>query len=416
MYRSRSPRRASLAAALSMTTVLLAPLATGCGLAEGTRAADSSNAADSVSDSGSAALVRDAVHKLLEQKSATLVAEFGGSAERVEEFLRESRLGLPGGGEATGKDAELLARAQLTLSVGGQGQPLNELPDFSDTHLAGALNLGDRDLVAYKSIDGNTYLRLLVDELAEEKTLPSEWRRLLRDLSATASQLPDSLSAVKRLLTGDWVSADPGSYEQFAWVVRKLTGSTTAGDQSRTAASALDSDAQRRLLDGLLKLLTEDGDFERIGGAGGSSGGDADGDSGDRSRDRSAERGHTAGRAGEETQRVRMTVSARDAARRLAPALEPLGMRVEPAEVPDRTVPAEVTVRRGVLVGLTVDARDLTGSGAGGSGAAERLPLRFGFGSGDALSVEVPEEALRLEPQDVLAALLYRKVPGLTGG
>lgn len=367
---ARSPRPSGRPAIALAGAALLAAVATGCGPTEA-KSADST--------------VRDALDQLGSKEGATVVAELDASTDQVLAFLRENDTSVPGRSAVpTRKDAQLVARAQLTVSLGAD-KPLNERRSASGTRLAAALNFGDRDVFAYKAVGDKVYVRVLLRELSGETSLPRKDRDSVDDLRDLAADLPSSLGAAKAALRGKWVRIDPDAYGDFAWAVKKLTGHSGSGAKAREATSALDADAQRDLVDELGEVLREDATYAEPRGGGDSGEGDDGGSKG--------------------IERVTATLPARETADRLAPALKPLGVELRPSRVAAGDIKATVTVRRGELAGLTVDLRRLTGSDG-----STPLPLRLTFSSGDALSTEEPSrpKPKKLEPQDVLAMVLYR--------
>lgn len=171
--------------------------------------------------------------------------------------------------------------------------------------------------------------------------------------------------------------------------------------QAAAVGSALDGQSQREFIAGVQKLLGSHAKFTLE---------------------------ETGGGRGNRTERVRMTLSGRQAAGDLSAASKALGIHLDPQQVPDRDISAELLLRRGQLASLTVDLGQFTeghGAGAGkgedhhadhgeghgadhGDGAAARhLPLRLEFSSGQAVPVEAPGGTRKLNPQDLLAAGLY---------
>ncbi|MCT2592103.1 hypothetical protein LHJ74_19715 [Streptomyces sp. N2-109] len=364
MQMSRSSRSFRRPVSVLAGAVLLATVATGCGP---TKAGSAESA------------VRDALDQLGAKEDATMIAELDGTTDQVHSFLKENGHSLPGRSAVpTRKDARLAARAQLTVSVGAD-KPLNEQRDASGTRLAAALNFGDRDVFAYKAIGKKIYIRVLLRELSSEKLLTKGDRRAVDDLRDLADELPSSLKAAKSALRGKWVRISPDDFGDFAWAVRQLTGQAGSGARARDATSALDAGAQRDLLDKLGEVLRKDAVFKKAGA--GKSGSDGDDD----------------------TEQLTATLPARETAARLAPALKPLGVDLRPSEVPDRDITTQLTVRRGELADLSMDLGQLTGAKK-----SVHLPLRLTFSSGDALSTEAPENPKKLDPQDVLAMVLYR--------
>lgn len=328
----------------------------------------------------SGAKVEDAVDTLTSQESATVVARLDGTPQQVRGFLEAAGQG------ASRRQAARLAEAELTVSLGAD-RPLRELEAYGpQTHLALALNLGDKDVLAYKSVAGKVYLRLQLRELARRGHLARPELRRIGNLLRLADRLPRSLNSARALLKGRWVKLDPHSFQDFDWAVEKLAGMPVTGDRARGAGSVLDGTELRELLGGLEKVLVEKGTYPRA----------ADEPQDDPTTS---------------TERLEVALPAREVARELAPAVAPLGVRLRPSGVPEREVTAELTIRRGVLATLTLDLGKLTDR----DGSA-RLPLRLEFAGGDALSVAPPGKAKRLRPQDMLAAFLYGRLrPGVSG-
>lgn len=315
-----------------------------------------------------AAAPADTVHRAVErvtaQESATVIAELDAPVSEV-------RALLAGLGRDTGAQrAERLARTEVALALAAD-RPLNELERYSpQTRLAAAVSFGDRDVVSYKSVKDRVYLRLQPEELLRNGSLTGEQRRRVTEVLRLTSGLPDSLQAAKRLLGGDWVSLDPEAFSDYGWALEEFTGLSLDAGDVRNTSGVLDGEELRTALEGLRDVLTRHAGY-RVAG-------DGDGD----------------------VERFRVGLPARRTARALAPLLRELGSGLDARDVPARRVPGEVTVRRGVLDGLTVDLGELTGGSA-------RVPLRLRFSPGDVYATRPPPGAVALRPQDLLAAALY---------
>lgn len=402
--------------------------------------------------------VRSAVEKLGEQPDASLIASVGGTREDAYGFLRRTQ-----GGDATRSDAARLARAELTLTVGSGDEQtaLKDMPKSDGLAVAAALNFGGTDAVAVKSVHDRLYVRLRLSSLVRQAGGSQDQRRLAGRIEDLADDLPTTLASARDALKGRWVKADPAAFDDFALAAEKLSaqerqqekrephgksrgqahggaekraegstrhsGGSAAGDSARRAeqaesgdqqgpagrarqeakelrdrirshevreaallGSALDGQSQREFVEGAEKLLREHASFKPAGVHAG-------------------------------TERVRVTLPGRTAARDLATTLTPLGVRLDPHRVPDRPLTGTLSLRRGQLVGLALDLGQFTGGGGhegtheaktgkgrkDGKGAAPRLPLRITFGSGHAVPVIAPGGAKELHPQDLIATVMY---------
>lgn len=355
MRSSRSLRRH---AAVAGSTCLLLAAAVACGPAEGATTP--------------ASTVRDAVDQLTAEESATVIGSVDAPVSEVRELLRE--FGQDGGR----RQAQRVARAEISVAMEADG-PLNELEKYGpQTRLALALCLGDRDVVAYKSVGERIYLRLQLKELARQGSLTPEQRKRVKDLVGIADELPKSLHAAKRLLTGGWVRIDPETFADYGWAVEEFTGLPLDAGDVRGAGTVLDGSELRATLSGLEDVLTEHGTYRKTGGG---AGGDVAEEEG--------------------TQRMRVELPARRTAKALAPLLRPLGAELTPRDVPGRRVSAELVIRRGSLAEITFDLGALT------EGGSAQVPLRLRFSPGDVFSPNPPKKSVHLKPQDLLAAVLY---------
>lgn len=352
MHASRSRRRHS---AVAGTVCLLLAGAVACGPAEAAGPQDER--------------VRAAVDRMTAEESATVVADLDAPVSEVRTLL--SAFGQSSFAQDRGKQrARRLAMAEVAIAVEAD-RPLNELSKYGpQTRLAMALCLGDRDVVSYKSVDGRVYLRLQPRELLENGGLTRAQRDRVKELVGLADELPDSLKATKRLLSGGWVSMKPEAFEDYGWALEEFTGLSMDHEDARGAAGLLDGGRLRTTLTGLENLLTRHTTYRVTG--------EHDG-----------------------IERLRAELPARRTAKVLAPLLQPLGTGFDPAEVTERPVPAKVVIRRGSLAEVRFDLGALIGDGSA------RVPLRLRFSPGDVYSPKAPRNAVKLEPQDLLAAGLY---------
>lgn len=341
--------------------------------------------------------VRSSVVKLGDQSAATVTASVDGSPEQAYRFLAQVRGGA--GEEKLRKDAARLARAEVRLAAGSgdEDTPLKEMPASDAADVAAAMNFGGRDAVAVKSVRDRLYLRVRLKSLVRQTDGPRDARRAASEIVALADDLPSTLGAAKDALKGEWVRADPEAFDDFARTAETLAaraheksraeeaesdgrdGDTSAeSDEARrsreirdavTIGSALDGQSQREFVGGVQELLREHATFT---------------DKGER----------------DGAEHVQLTLPGRKAAEDLVAALRPLGAEIAPSRVPERDITADLAIRRGQLTTLTLDLGQFTGKGT-------RLPLRLDFGSGGALAVTPPGGTKELEPQDLVAAVMY---------
>lgn len=338
--------------------------------------------------------VRSSVVKLGDQPAATVTASVDGSPEQAYRFLAQVRGGT--GEEKLRKDAVRLARAEVTLAAGSgdDDTPLKEMPASDAADVAAAMNFGGTDALAVKSVRDRLYLRVRLKSLVRQTDGPRDARRAASEIVALADDLPTTLGAAKDALKGEWVRADPDTFDDFARTAEMLAaraqeksraeepekdehedGESDEARRSReirdavTVGSALDGQSQREFVSGVQELLREHATF--------------------------ADKGERDG-----AEHVRLTLPGRKAADDLVAALRPLGAEIAPSRVPGRDITADLAIRRGQLTTLTLDLGQFTGKGV-------HLPLRLDFGSGGAVSVRPPGGTKELEPQDLVAALMY---------
>lgn len=334
--------------------------------------------------------VRNAVEKIGEQPSASVTASVDGSTRQAYAFLERTR-----GHAATHKDAIRLARAELTVAAGSGSEetPLKEIRGSDATDVAAALNFGGRDVAAVKSVRDKLYLRVGLRSLMRQTDGSQTARQTAAEVVALADDLPPSLGGARDALKGKWVRADPEQFDEFARAAQTLAerGAKSTGDghdaertdrqreeaeRSRefrdavTVGSALDGQSQREFVTGVQRLLREHATF--------------------------ADEGERDG-----ADRVRLTLPGRESAEDLVAALKPLGAEIDPSRVPDGDITAGLAIRNGQLTSLTLDLGQFTG------GDETHLPLRLDFGGGEAVPVAAPGGAKKLEPQDLLAAIMY---------
>lgn len=337
--------------------------------------------------------VKHAFEKLGEQPSASVLLSVGGTARDADAFLRAAGASK---GAHTRQTAELLSRGELTFAVGSDREevPLKELSRSERLRFATAVNFGGKDVVAAKSVEEKLYLRLNLRSLVAQTDGSHRDRQRARKIVALAKDLPHTLGSAKDALKGKWVRVDPESFDDFARAAQEITEGEKKGEfgkdgaavseesdeasqrvgRATAAGRALNGESERAFLEGLEKTLGEHASFKKAG--------EYDG-----------------------ADHFTVTVPARKAAPDLSRALEALGARLDPAQVPDQDVRADLQVRRGQLTGLTLNLEQFLSAEDRERGV--HLPLRMTFGAGDAVSVEAPDGARELKPQDLLAAVMY---------
>ncbi|MFI8854912.1 hypothetical protein [Streptomyces sp. 891-h] len=340
--------------------------------------------------------VKHAFEKLGEQPSASVLVSVDGDRAEAEKFLRAAGAG---DNASTRQAARLLTRGELTFAVGSDREetPLKELSRSERLRFAAAVNFGGRDVLAAKSVEEKLYVRMNLRSLVAQTGGSEAERHRARRIVSVAKDLPASLGSARDALNGKWVEIDPEAFDDFARAAREITaeekkderkngygrhrktGSEEGDEASKrlsratAAGRALNGESEREFLEGLEKTLGEHARFRKAGEYGGA-------------------------------EHVTVSMPARRAAPDLSEALEALGARLDPAKVPDKTVSADLQIRRGQLTGLTVDlGQFLSGEQAG----KVHLPLRMDFGGGGAVSVQAPDGVRELKPQDLLAAVMY---------
>ncbi|MGI5349548.1 hypothetical protein ACQEU8_15300 [Streptomyces sp. CA-250714] len=344
--------------------------------------------------------VKHAFEKLGDQPSASVLVSVDGSRADAEKFLRAA------GGDDEGSvrhAARLLTRGELTFAVGSDREetPLKELSRSERLRFAAAVNFGGKDVLATKSVEEKLYVRMNLRSLVAQTGGSKADRHRARTIVSLAKDLPTTLGSAKDALKGRWVEIDPESFDDFARAAQEITAEEDKGERhgqqrggsqrhaaegsdqsdetskrlSRATAAgrALNGESEREFLEGLEKTLGKHARFRKAGEYGGA-------------------------------EHVTVSMPARRAAPDLSRALEALGARLDPSTVPDRTVSADLQIRRGQLTGLTVDLEQFL---SGKQARKVHLPLRLDFGSGDAVSVQAPDGVSELKPQDLLAAVMY---------
>ncbi|MBN3932749.1 hypothetical protein IQ279_24585 [Streptomyces verrucosisporus] len=328
--------------------------------------------------------VRQAVERLGEWETVSATVRVEASADEIHAFLRREH--ERGDGPAVSRTDALLLSRMETAFVFGSDRPLKDLGDKDRLDTAAAVNFGNRDVAAYKSVGADFYVRADWKRLAHETNRSRETVVRAAGLARSADSLPPSLAAARDMLEGRWVQMDPEEFDHFA---RAVGGKY--GERAQRLANSVDvlqsARAQHHVIGAVRRALEDHAALREAGRADG-------------------------------TERVRVTLPAREVADGLASALAPLEERFDGIgfswleRAPDRRVTAELALRGGVLSGMTVDLTQFTGRTDAGevAGEMEEIPLTVSFAPGSAVPVKAPRGARWLDPQDVMAAVLYEEL------
>ncbi|MCI0384096.1 hypothetical protein [Streptomyces sp. CNQ085] len=330
--------------------------------------------------SGAEARARQSVERLGEWETVSVAVRVEAPADEIHAFLRRNHeRGM--GPAASRTDALLLSRME-TAFVFGADRPLKDLGRKDRIDTAAAVNFGNRDVAAYKSVGADFYVRADWARLAHETDRSRETVVQAAELARSADGLPPSLAAARDMLEGRWVQIDPEEFDHFA---RAVGGKY--GERAQRLANSVDllqsARAQHHVIGAVRRALDDHAVLRDAGRADG-------------------------------TERVRVTLPAREVADGLAEALAPLEDRFDGIgfswleRAPDRRVTAELALRGGVLSGMTVDLAQFSGE-TGVEGSAE-IPFTMSFAPGSAVPVRAPRGARWLDPQDVMAAVFYEEL------
>ncbi|MGW8379329.1 hypothetical protein [Streptomyces sp. ODS28] len=336
--------------------------------------------------------VKSAVEKLGDSPSASVIATVDATPQEAYRFLEKTR-----GGSPSQRQARLLSRAELTMatSTGDPEKPIKEMDRSEAADVAASLNFGGPDVAEVRSVDEQVYMRVGPQSLAQQAGGAAD-RRRANEAVELAGKLPGYLASARDALQGKWVRINPYAFDSFARVAQSMSwggqpvpgskpGATSAKVRRTTAAASstlrdatgitagLNGQAQREFLTGVEKTLAEHASFKAAGQ-----------------------------RAGADV--VRISMPAHAAARDLADALKPLGVHLNPADVPEHTVHADLSIRRGQLTNLSLDLGQFA---PGGTASGAHLPLRLELGGGAAIPVWTSGGAKELKPQDLVAAAAY---------
>ncbi|WP_377271798.1 hypothetical protein [Peterkaempfera sp. SMS 1(5)a] len=314
--------------------------------------------------------MQSAFKKLTEGRA--LAAEFSLDAtpDQLRSFAKLS------GEPLAQQDAETLSGLSLAFSMTAD-KPLKDVFS-SKSGAGGAIGLnGDRgvdvdyavrskggdSMVEVRQVDGRLYARADIQALAR---LSGEDAG---DLGAMEDELPPELKVFKQALEGHWLSLDAKVLKQFSGQMQQGAGAAPGGGPS------LDAGAQRKLIDTLESVLSEDVSFEDKGQQDGAD-------------------------------RIVVSAPARTLVRDLQKAVQPLAESIPglPSgfsqsgadQIPDRSVSAELRIKDGVIASVSLDLAQLDPKANWG----DHLPLKLSFAR-DAAPVQAPSGATALTQQDL---------------
>lgn len=342
--------------------------------------------------------VKRSVEKLGDKPAATVLVRADASQQEAHDFLRAASGGSAGG--SLQERARLLSTGELTFAVGSEEEKtaLADLSKSERLNVAAALNFGGKDTVAAKSVAEQLYVRVNLRSVAHHfESAQLDAGRADR-LVALADRLPATLGSAKDALRGKWVRVDPDAFDAFVAAAQQMREAAQApapsegeragqGREKSPASgppqefaratalgSALAGQSEREFLDGLQETLAEHATFAKAG--------ERDG-----------------------AEHVTASMPGRETARDLSRALTALGIRLDPSTVPDEQITADLEIRRGQLTGMTLDAGQFLPPQR--DAEPPPLPMEFDFGGGDAIPTLAPDGARTLQPQDLLAAVVY---------
>jgi hypothetical protein len=399
---------------MSVTRPLLLPrLVAALGVtalfAAGTAACQSEDG-QAPGDGGQLAL---AVDELLAWDAVTAEATLEATPEEVYDYLVRSR---EAGGEARSDggtsqaprawgrpsmgDAQRLAELDLTTSLGrrdGEDVPLREMESPEEFDSAMVVSFGGNDAAGLKNIDGVVYTRVDVATIVQDvRHGDAAAVAAAERFTENAARLPGTLAVPAEALQGDWVRADPFRYEEFASVLSERGAGTGIPSGTAEDVAAALTDAGELLTTEAQWAFVEE--LQAVVGSGEA----------------------TLRRTGEErgADRFEVRLPAGEAWRAMSPLLtlfteqsERFGLPPVVAEPTDEaagtTVSGELTIRNGVLTGVTFDLAQFGPDGAGGGGDLPPLPLSVALTGGSALSLSAPAIGGDLTPEDLRLALMY---------
>ncbi|TDC19989.1 hypothetical protein E1265_22940 [Streptomyces sp. 8K308] len=334
--------------------------------------------------------VSDAADELLSWEALTVGATLEATPEEVYAYLQRAAARDGGTVQPSADQARLLADLELTIAVGDPERETQMRELDPDDELDGAMtvNFGGRDVAGVKNIGDNTYVRVGAQAVVDDvygggEAAVARAQRLEQD----AAQLPDSLTAARNALAGNWVEIDPDRYADYAAALSEGGGDGVSADAAGRMAGALidggellTPEAQWEFVEALETTLRSEATLRPSGEARGA-------------------------------ELVTVTMASDDARRALAPLLALLTAQTERFGLPplvdrstDTTEPVEagLEIRNGVLTAATFDLGQFAGPDAGS------LPLRLALTGGSALSLNPPDPADgQLAPEDLTVALLY---------
>lgn len=347
--------------------------------------------------------VSDAFTKLGDSNTVTVGLGFDGTADQIYAALKNDS------GDFTRDNAKLLATLRLSLTASSQ-KSFSLLGRSHDSSKGGAFAVAlsadgqakdaaagfdGTSLAEIRYVDQKAYLRFDLKGLAKLSPKESTSTKLNEFLAQT-DQLPSSLASVKAALKGQWVSLDPKAFQQFAKSLGGKNGGSDSGSDSGTdlgssgsplgATPKVNAEQQRQIMDALKKAFSQSATYKDLGNKDGAD-------------------------------HIKVSVPARQFTQQAANALEPVLKQLpgftpsdladmkNAKDVPNKTLSVDVAVKGGKLSALTFDLAQLDDT------AAAPLPLTLTF-KGSAESISAPDNALVLNPQDIMGLVMSGGFPG----
>ncbi|MDJ0341953.1 hypothetical protein QMK19_10410 [Streptomyces sp. H10-C2] len=343
--------------------------------------ASASAACGTVEQAGTGAKVKNAVDKLGEQKAVTTTVAFDATADQIWNAMKGEK-------NFTKDDAKMLAGLHATFGLSSD-KPLKDAADSpagkdgkgaKDSASSFAFQLssdaaGKQNLVEVRSIGKKLYIRADVKALSALGSKAKGNRAELDRFLATADKLPSSLGVVKDALQGKWISVDPQAFTDFA---KTLGGPKGLGKSPLPAipdSSSFDAKTQRQLTDAVKNAVAHNAKFTDAGSKDG-------------------------------VDHVTMTVPAGQVAKELAKGLAPLEKQIPNFkasglnDTPARNLTVDLSIKDGMLSGISLDAAQLAKKPAG------KLPLVIGL-KGGSDPVAAPDGAKALNPQDIMGLFMF---------
>ncbi|MEV7615537.1 hypothetical protein [Streptomyces sp. NPDC089799] len=296
-----------------------------------------------------------AFEKLGKEKTISFELDLDVDAKTLKELDAESD--PEPGEELPDAAAELISGAKVSVTMESK-KPFDESEDKDLVGMAMKVSAPEGDLVEYRVIGDHTYLRLNAEALTKAMDVPVP----------PAGELPPEAKGLKKVLEGQWVTYNTKEMEKAGQEKGRAPGAKPSPEPS------LDARTQKKLAEALRGAIARKVDFKTAGGEGG-------------------------------TDRITATAPFRSLITELVGEIRPLAKDLPPGmdlptdeelkEVPDTTVTADFTLKKGELTEVRVDLAKLTEK------AKDRkfgLVLKMTEGT----SPTAPAGATELDPDELL--------------